>query len=264
MELVYAGSIYEQIVAFWLGCCLGSFYNVVIYRLPLNQSLAYPGSRCPGCGNEIRWYDNIPVFSYLFLGGKCRNCKASISVRYPIVEILTGIIALMLYRRYGLHPQFGIEFVFFSLLLIIAFIDLDTQIIPNVLSLSGIVLGVVFSFFTPRLTWMDSLLGAFLGGGLLYLIAVGYEFIRKQEGMGGGDIKLLGMIGAFLGWPGVVFTVLASSVSGMIIALPFMLRKGEGLGVRIPYGPFLALGAVVYLFWGQLFYNWYFNELLGM
>ncbi|MHC1727412.1 MAG: A24 family peptidase [Syntrophobacteraceae bacterium] len=253
-----------QVTAFIMGCIFGSFYNVVIYRLPLKESLVHPGSRCPACGHAVAAYDNIPVLSFLLLGGKCRNCKAGIALRYPLVEAAAGLLALLLFRRYGFHPQFAVEFIFCSMLLIIALIDLDTFLIPDVLSLSGIVLGLTFSFFTPRLTWTDSLLGIFLGGGLLYAIAAGYALLRKKEGMGGGDIKLLGMIGAFIGWEGVLFTVLCASITGTIIALPLMLRKGTNMGSALPFGPFLSLGAICYIFWGRLFYDWYFSELLGM
>jgi leader peptidase (prepilin peptidase)/N-methyltransferase len=265
MALVEAVPIIgPQVIALMLGCILGSFYNVVIYRLPAGQSIVQPGSRCPSCGNAIAAYDNIPMMSYLLLGGKCRRCKAPISVRYPLIEGISGLLALLLFRRYGLHPQLAIEFIFCSLLLIIAMIDLDTFLIPDILSLSGIVLGLAFSFFTPRLSWSDSLLGIILGGGILYVIATGYALLRHKEGMGGGDIKLLGMIGAFVGWQGVAFTILVSSVSGMLIALPMMWRSGKGLGSAIPYGPFLAFGAVAYIFWGRLFFHWYFSYLLGM
>ena len=267
-----------QIFAFIVGCILGSFYNVVIYRLPLGQSIVRPASRCPACGNAIAAYDNIPLASYLLLGGRCRHCKVSISLRYPFVEGLSGLLALLLFRRYGLHPQLAIEFIFCSILLIITMIDLDTLLIPDILSLPGIVLGLGLSFFTPRnllyllppqlpLWWhnpLGSLLGIILGGGVFYLIAVGYALVRHKEGLGGGDIKLLGMIGAFIGWKGVAFTILISSVSGMIIALPLMWRSGKGLGSTLPFGPFLAFGAVSYIFWGELFYHWYFSDLLGM
>lgn len=264
MALVESVSTFDQVFVFVLGCILGSFYNVVIHRLPLKLSLVSPGSMCPGCGRSIAAYDNIPVLSYLLLGGKCRNCKSRISVRYPLVEALTGFFALVLFRRYGLHPQFGIEFVFISLLLIIAFIDLDTCLIPDVLSLSGVVLGFAFSFFTPRLSWTESLLGIFLGGGVIYLIATAFWLIRRKEGMGGGDLKLLGMIGAFTGWPGVLFTLFLSSIFGTIIAIPLMYRSGKNLGSEIPYGPFLAFGAVMYIFFGRIFFDWYFTDMLGM
>jgi leader peptidase (prepilin peptidase)/N-methyltransferase len=264
MMLVESVSTFDQVFVFVLGCILGSFYNVVIHRLPNKLSLVSPGSTCPGCGSSIAPYDNIPILSYIFLGGKCRRCKARISVRYPLVEALAGFFALLLFRRYGLHPQFGIEFVFLSLLLIIAFIDLDTCLIPDILSLSGVVLGFLFSFFTPRLSWTDSLLGIVLGAGIIYLIAAVFWIVRRKEGMGGGDVKLLGMIGAFAGWPGVLFTILVSSVSGTIIAIPLMWRSGKSLGSQIPYGPFLAFGAIMYIFVGRLFFHWYFTDILGM
>jgi leader peptidase (prepilin peptidase)/N-methyltransferase len=177
---------------------------------------------------------------------------------------LSGLLALLLFRRYGLHPQLGIEFLFCSLLLIISMIDLDTGLIPDILSLSGIAAGFILSFLTPRLSWTDSLFGILLGGGIFYAIAAGYAFLRRKEGLGGGDIKLLAMIGAFVGWRGAAFTVLVSSVSGMIIALPLMWRYGRNLGSSLPFGPFLAFGAVSYIFWGELFYHWYFSDLLGM
>ncbi len=253
-----------RIIAFVVGCIFGSFYNVVIYRLPLGQSIVRPASKCPACGHAIAAYDNIPLVSYLLLGGRCRHCKAAISLRYPLVEGLSGLLALLLFRRYGLHPQLAIEFIFCSLLLIITMIDLDTMEIPNILSLPGIVLGLALSLFTPGLSWWESLLGIMAGGGIFFLIAAVFALVRRKEGLGMGDIKLLAMIGAFIGWKGVVFTILVSSVSGMIIALPLMWRSGKGLGLAVPYGPFLAFGAVSYIFWGGLFYHWYFSDLLGM
>jgi len=253
-----------QIAAFVLGCVFGSFYNVVIHRLPSGQSIVRPASKCPACGKAIPAYDNIPLVSYLVLRGRCRQCGEPISPRYPLVEGLSGLLALLLFRRYGLHPQLVIEFIFCSLLIIITMIDLDTMEIPDLLSLPGIVLGLALSFFTPRLLWWQSLLGIIAGGGIFYLIATGFAFLRHKEGLGGGDIKLLAMIGAFIGWKGVAFTILVSSVSGMIIALPLMWRSGKSLGSALPFGPFLAFGAVSYIFWGELFYHWYFADLLGM
>jgi leader peptidase (prepilin peptidase)/N-methyltransferase len=253
-----------QIFFFILGCILGSFYNVVIHRLPSGQSIVRPASRCPACGSAIAAYDNIPLASYLLLGGRCRRCRETISLRYPLVEGLSGLLALLLFRRYGLHPQFAVEFIFCSLLIIITMIDLDTMEIPDVLSLPGIVLGFALSFLTPGLLWWQSLVGIIAGGGIFYLIAVGFERVRHKEGLGGGDIKLLAMIGAFIGWRGVAFTILASSISGTIIAIPLMWRSGKSLGSELPFGPFLALGAVSYVFWGELLYHWYFSDLLGM
>ena len=253
----------QQLFVFIFGCCLGSFFNVVIHRLPARLSLVHPGSHCPQCGQPIAFHDNVPLLSYMFLGGKCRHCRAAISVRYPLVEALTGGVALLLFHRYGLSPQFLAEFFFASLLILIAFIDLDTYTIPNVLSVPGILAGIAFSFFTPRLSWLESLIGALVGGGFLYLIAVGYQFLRRQEGMGGGDIKLLAMIGAFLGSIGVLFTVMLSSVVGALVGLLVMWRKREGLTAMLPFGPFLSLGALCYVVWGQRLVEWYVSEFLA-
>lgn len=246
---------------FIIGCCLGSFYNVVIHRLPNGESLVHPPSHCPGCDKPIAPYDNIPILSYLLLRGKCRHCRASISPRYPLVEALTGLVAMLLFRRYGFHPQLLVEFVFASILIIITFIDLDTYTIPDVFSLTGIGLGFLGSFLTARLSWTDSLLGVLLGGGLFWAIAAGYAWVRRREGLGGGDIKLLAMIGAFVGWSGVVFTILAASISGLAVGLVVMARSRQGLTAMIPFGPFLALGAISYIFWGQSFFQWYMGTM---
>lgn len=255
---------WQQVLIFGIGCCLGSFYNVVIYRLPRKQSIVRPGSRCPHCLQPIAARHNLPLLSYLLLRGRCAQCGAAISPRYPLVEALTGVFALVLFRRYGWHGQWPIEFFFVSLLLIIAFIDLDTLLIPDVLSLSGIAVGFATAFISRRLAWPDSLLGILFGGGLFYLIAVGYRYFRRQEGLGGGDIKLLAMIGAFLGLPGVMFTVLVASTVGTVVGLMLMRRSGRGMTTMLPFGPFLALGAVCYLFWGEWFYSWYFTEFPGV
>ena len=253
----------QQSAVFILGCCLGSFFNVVIHRLPRRQSIVQPGSHCPQCGQPIRFYHNIPLLSYLLLRGRSSCCGKPISLRYPLVEGLTGILGLLLFQRFGWHIQFAIESCFVSLLIVIAFIDLDTYLIPDVLSLFGIVIGLGCSLVGPHLSWLESLLGIILGGGFFYLIAVGYQYFRHQEGLGGGDIKLLAMIGAFTGWMGALFAVLAASVVGTVIGLIVMYRSRKGLTTMLPFGPFLALGAVSYVFWGQAFYLWYLNRFAG-
>jgi len=255
--------ILQQLLVFCLGCCLGSFYNVVIYRLPRKESIVRPGSRCPHCLKAIAAYQNIPLLSYLLLRARCAHCGVRISPRYPLVEALTGALALLLFRRYGWHTQLLVEFFFVSLLVIITFIDLDTLMIPDVLSLSGIAVGFAASFISVRLSWLDSLLGILLGGGFFYLIAIGYHYFRHQEGLGGGDIKLLAMIGAFLGLPGAMFTVLAASIVGTCVGLIMMRRSRKGMATMLPFGPFLSLGAVCYVFWGEQFFSWYFTEFLG-
>ncbi|MGV8075226.1 MAG: prepilin peptidase [Syntrophobacteraceae bacterium] len=257
-------SIIQQVLVFIAGCCLGSFFNVVIRRLPAKESIAVPGSHCPGCKHPIGFYDNIPLLSYVVLGGKCRHCGERISIRYPLVEALTGALTLFVFLRYGFQLQFFVELLLVSLLVIITFIDLDTYLIPDVLSLPGILMGFGLSFVTPRFDWFDSLLGILIGGGFFFLIAVGYKLLRRQEGLGGGDIKLLAMIGAFLGWCGVGFTVLMASCIGTLVGLVIMIRSRQGLTAMLPFGPFLALGAISYLFWGQSFIRWYLHLFTGM
>lgn len=253
----------QQVFVFILGCCLGSFFNVVIYRLPAKLSIVQPGSHCPQCSRPIAFYDNIPLISYLILMGKCRHCRAPISFRYPTVEALTGTIALLLFQQYGFSMQLLGESIFVSLLILIAFIDLDTFTIPNILSLPGIAAGLAFSFLTPRLSWQDSLLGILLGGGFLYAVAVAYQFFRRQEGLGGGDIKLLAMIGAFLGSAGVLFTIMLASVVGAMAGIAVMRRTRAGLTAMVPFGPFLSLGAICYLVWGQSLVHWYVSEFFA-
>jgi leader peptidase (prepilin peptidase) / N-methyltransferase len=181
-----------------------------------------------------------------------------------MVEGLTGSLALFLFLRYGLNFEFFVECIFVSLLILITFIDLDTYLIPDTLSVPGIIAGFSFSFFATRLSWVDSLIGIILGGGFFFLIAIGYQYLRHKEGLGGGDIKLLAMIGAFLGWPGVVFTVLAASLVGTLVGMVVMWRSRKGLGTMLPFGPFLAFGALLYLFWGEEFYRWYVGDILGL
>ena len=248
------------ILGFWvfvMGAALGSFLNVCIVRLPEGASLVKPGSHCTQCQSPIRFYDNIPLLSYLILRGKCRQCKARISPRYFAVEGLSALIAVALFRTFGLSLEFVIYFIFFSALLVVIFIDLATLTIPDIITLPGIVMGVAASFLLPRITWLQSLLGLLAGGGVLYLVAKGYQVLRKREGMGGGDIKLLAMIGAFLGLPGVIYTLFASSLAGSLAGVLLMLRDKSGRGTRIPFGPFLALAAMSYVFWGQTIIQWY-------
>ena len=247
---------------FLIGLCVGSFLNVCIFRLPAEKSIVRPASACPHCGQTIRWYDNIPLISYILLRGRCRGCRAPISIRYPIVELLSGLFALAVFARFGLHLQALVYFIFIAALLVITFIDIDHRIIPDVISLPGIVLGLVFSFMIPRLDWLNALMGILVGGGILLAIAWGYHLITGKEGMGGGDIKLLAMIGAFLGWQGVLFTIMGASLIGTLVGLTLMLKARKGIKLAIPFGPFLAIGAIVYLFWGPEIIHWYLYELI--
>lgn len=232
-----------------LGAIVGSFLNVVILRLPREDaSIVFPASHCPGCRNPIAWYDNIPILSFLLLRARCRHCAMSISWQYPLVETAMALLAVALFRQFGPTWAFGIYFVFCAALLAIFVIDLHHQIIPDLISLPGIVLGFAFSFLNPLVNWQSSAIGILVGGGILYLIAAGYYLFTKREGMGGGDIKLLAMIGAFLGWQSLPFVVFASSVLGSLIGIGAMLKQKKGGKTVIPYGPFLAVAAVLYLF----------------
>lgn len=244
-------------VSFCAGLCIGSFLNVCISRLPQGLSIVHPGSRCPKCGTHIRFYDNIPVLSYLVLGAKCRSCGNSISVRYPAIELLTGAMACGIVLKYGLTFSALIYFLFIAALIVVAFIDLDHRIIPDSISLPGVAAGLLASLVLPQITWTDSLIGTLAGGGSLFAVAMGYYLVTGKEGMGGGDIKLLAMIGAFTGWQGVAFTIFAASATGTAVGLVLMASAGKNLKFAVPFGPFLSLGAVVYIFFGQAIIHWY-------
>jgi len=241
------------------GGCIGSFLNVCIYRLPQNLSIVSPRSFCPQCRSPVRSYDNIPLLSYLLLRGKCRSCGAKISWRYPLMEALTGAFAVALYLKFGLTLGFFAFFAFTAALLVITFIDLDHRIIPDVISLPGIAVGFGLSFFLPAPSWTDSLIGLLAGGGSLYLVAIGYEALTKREGMGGGDVKLLAMIGAWLGWKAVLFTLFFASLTGTLIGGGAMVVQRQGRHYAIPFGPFLAFGALAYLFFGPQLIDWYLS-----
>ncbi len=248
---------FAALAVFGLGLSVGSFLNVCIYRLPRELSIVTPRSFCPQCAQPIRAYDNIPLFSYLWLRGRCRHCRAPISWRYPLVEALTGGIALALYFQYGFSLQFALIFLFCAAMIVITFIDLDHRIIPDLISLPGIVIGFLLSFFVSWITVKQSAIGMLGGGGTLFLVAWAYEALTKKEGMGGGDVKLLAMIGAWLGWESVLFTLFAASLSGSLIGGGVMLLRGEGRHYAIPFGPFLAFSAVAYIFCGAPLVDWY-------
>lgn len=248
-------------LVFMFGMCIGSFLNVCIYRLPSSMSIIKPSrSFCPQCKSAIQFYDNIPVFSYLWLKGRCRHCKTSISLRYPLVELMTGILAVAIFFMFELRPESIVYFIFISSLLVITFIDIDHQIIPDIITLPGIPMGLAASFILPAMTFKSSLLGLLVGGGSLFLVAWTYSLITRKEGMGGGDIKLLGMIGAFIGWKGVLFTIFVASLAGTFAGMIVMLLKGKNLKFAIPFGPFLSIGAMSYVFFGEKILFWYLHS----
>lgn len=224
-----------------------------IYRIPTGASIVLPSSHCPSCKHSIGFYDNIPILSYLILGGRCRHCRAAISIRYPIVELLGALASLILFLRYGMSWLYLCTFVFTAALIVITFIDLDHQIIPDVITLPGIPVFALAAIFLLKLSYLESLLGILIGGGVLYLVGWGYELIKKREGMGGGDIKLFAMIGGFLGWKSLIFILLVSSFLGAIIGISVILYKKGDMKYAIPFGPFLSIAAISYLFWGDSF-----------
>lgn len=245
------------VFAFVFGMVVGSFLNVCICRLPKSESVVSPPSHCPHCSYQIRWYDNIPLVSYLLLRGKCRGCGAHISLQYPLVELLNGVLTLFLFLRFGPTFAFAVLFLLCSALVVITFIDIEHQIIPDEISLSGIVVGFVLSFFLKGHTWLNSLLGILLGGGSLLLVAYIYQRLTGKDGMGGGDIKLLAMMGAFLGWKSIPFIIFASSLVGSLVGITIMLLKKKDSKLAIPFGPYLAFAAVLYIFYGKPLIRWY-------
>ena len=251
-----------EIIIFIFGMCVGSFANVCIYRLPLSQSIIDPArSFCPNCKATIRFYDNIPVLSYLWLKARCRHCEQPIPFRYPLVEMICGSFALCTFLKFGFSFECLIYFVFIASLVIITFIDIDHQIIPDIITLPGIPISFLASFVLPSLTYKESLLGLLAGGGSLLIVGWIYHLIKKVEGMGGGDIKLLAMIGAILGWKGVIFTIFIASVIGTLAGIIIIMRTQKDIKVPIPFGPFLSMGAIAYIFWGPDLMTWYLGLL---
>lgn len=248
-----------ELYVFVVAALIGSFLNVCIHRIPSGHSIAFPASHCPHCSTPIRPWDNIPLLSYLLLRGRCRQCHSGISIRYPLVEALTGFAGVATYVSFGFAPQSLLFFAFLCALIVITFIDVDHQIIPDVISLPGIAVGFAAAFLPGSPDWKESLIGILIGGGILWAIAEGYFRLTGREGMGGGDVKLLAMIGAFLGWRAIPVTLMVASLSGTIVGGLLMLRAGEGRQMAIPFGPFLAAGAVVAMFAGDPLIDWYLN-----
>ncbi len=253
---------FYNIFVFLIGLCIGSFINVCIYRLPLEKSIIFPSSFCPECKNKIKWFHNIPVFSYIFLKGKCAYCNCKISIKYPLIELLTGIVFFINFNLFGFSLLFFVNTLFILLLIIATFVDLEHMIIPDEISIGGIIIGFIISFFRNDITWLQSLIGIILGSGILLLIIKGYFLLTKKEGMGGGDVKLLGMIGAFLGYNSIFFVIFFSSMVGTAVGIPFILLKSKGKGYAIPFGPFLSVAAVIYLYFGQTIINWYLKLVI--
>jgi leader peptidase (prepilin peptidase) / N-methyltransferase len=239
-----------------LGLAIGSFLNVCIHRVPRKASIVHPPSSCPHCGYVLRWADNVPVVSYVLLGGRCRQCKAGISMRYPIIEAITMVVFVLHYLIFGLDILLVPRLLFASILIVLFAIDLEHHLLPNVITLPGIVAGLAFSAMLPPGP-IDSLIGVLAGGGALWLIGEAYYRYSGQEGMGGGDVKMLAMIGAFLGWKLMILTLVLSSVLGSLVGLFVILVKRGGMKYALPYGTFLSLGALVSSLVGSRILDWY-------
>ncbi|MDY0211473.1 MAG: prepilin peptidase [Desulfuromonadaceae bacterium] len=242
---------------FVFGAVVGSFLNVCIYRIPLRQSIVFPASHCPACNSALRWYHNIPVLSFLVLRRQCGFCHKPISWRYPAVELLNALLYLAVFHVSAFSMTSLVLFLFVSSLIVITFIDIDHRIIPDVISLPGVIVGFAASFVLPWVSWQDSILGALLGGGSLFAVAYLYALFTGKEGMGGGDIKLLAMVGAFLGYKAILPVIFFSSLMGTAVGVPLMLIKRADGRLAIPFGPFIASASLVYLFAGAQIIRWY-------
>jgi leader peptidase (prepilin peptidase)/N-methyltransferase len=240
-----------------LGLIIGSFLNVCIHRLPLGESPAWPGSHCPRCGAPLKWYDNIPVISYVILHGRCRACRIPISLRYPIVELLTSGLFVGAYLLY--EPPLMIQrLVFGCAMIVLFFVDLEHHRLPNEITVPGIVVGFLFSLFMSP-GWLSSLMGILVGGGVLWLLGTLWFLMRHEEGMGFGDVKMLAMIGAFLGWKLTVATLFVSTILGSVIGLSLIAAKRGNLKTALPFGCFLAIGATMASVIGDRAVSWYLS-----
>ncbi len=267
-----------NLVALLFGLVVGSFLNVCIVRLPRGRSIAKPPSHCPRCKEPIRFYDNIPILSFLLLRGKCRSCGEPISWRYPLVELMNGLLYVGILREFGWGGESLLIMAFCSALIVITFIDYDHQIIPDIITLPGILVGLTLApFFMYPLAdvlpfnlesllphsghylpaFINSFIGMLIGGAPLFAIGWLWEKLRHVEAMGGGDVKLMGMVGSFLGWKGALLTIMLGALSGSVVGILLIVLKRHKMGKIIPFGPFLAAGAVASAFYGSDIISWY-------
>lgn len=242
---------------FIIGLMVGSFLNVCIWRIPRKKSIIFPSSHCPQCGQHIKARDNIPLISYLLLQGRCRSCGGKISLRYPVVEFLTGIVFLLSLLKFEGGVKLFSSLILVSLLIMIFFIDLEHLIIPDVIVLPGLGLGILISFFPGFPSPLEALWGLLLGGSVLYLIALISSWIARKESMGGGDVKLAAMIGTFLGWKMTALSLILAFITGALVSLVLLGAKIKGRKDVVPFGPFIALGGFVSLLAGEMIIRWY-------
>ena len=271
MDSSLASPVTLDLFAIVLGLVIGSFLNVCIWRLPRDLSIVAPRSFCPSCERPIPWHENIPVLSYLLLRGKCRACGAPISLRYPLVEIGTAALSWLVWRKYGASAGYPLYFAFAASLLLVSAIDLEHRIIPDVVSIPGAVIGLLyaglshflhFAHLPSYVSFADSAIGVLAGGGSLYLVAFLYGAATGREGLGGGDIKLMAMVGAFLGWKGALFSIFVGSLLGSVVGVAVMIVKKADGKLPIPFGPFLSGAALLYLAAGDRMIDTYWT-LLG-
>lgn len=241
-----------------IGASIGSFLNVCIYRLPRRESLMWPASHCTSCGRTLAWYENVPIVGWLALRGRCRTCGERISIIYPIVELVTAIVFVSGYLIYGWTPLLAARLLFACAMIVLFVIDLQHQILPNVITVPGIVIGFFLSVFLPP-GWISSLVGIVLGGGVLFAIMEGYARARGFEGLGMGDVKMLAMIGAFLGWPLMLLTLVLASFAGSLVGVGLMAAQRGGMKTALPFGTFLAVGALVAAVAGDAILDWYLS-----
>jgi leader peptidase (prepilin peptidase)/N-methyltransferase len=239
-----------------IGLCIGSFLNVCIYRLPRRESLMWPASHCTSCNRELAWYENVPVVGWAALRGRCRTCRAPISAVYPVVELLTGAVFVAGYLIYGWTPLLAARLLFACAMIVLFVIDLQHQILPNAITLPGIAAGFVLSFALPP-GWLSSLIGLVAGGGVLFAIMEAYARARGFEGLGMGDVKMLAMIGAFLGWQLMLLTLVLASFAGSVVGVGLMAARRAGARTALPFGTFLAVGALVAAVAGNEIVDWY-------
>lgn len=256
--------------AFAMGAIVGSFLNVVIHRYPIEESIVFPPSRCPACRARIRWFDNVPLLSYLWLRGRCRDCRAPISPRYPLVELANGLFYLAIFLHTGPTPGFLLIAAFVSMIIVLIYIDAESQILPDVVDLPGIAVGIaigalglgnVYPALVVSSSIVDALVGGLAGAAIIVAVIGAYWLVRRVEGMGQGDIKMLAMIGAGLGWRAVPGVLLLAALSGTLIGVPMALRSARGMQLALPFGVFLGFGTLAVLFFGPTLAEWWFSLL---
>ena len=265
MDLIFAA------FAFGTGAIIGSFLNVVIHRYPREESIVFPPSRCPSCSTPIRPWDNIPIASWILLRGRCRSCRERIAVRYPLVELANALFWLAAFLHLGPTPGALLLATAASMTIVLVFIDAEIQILPDVIDLPGIALGLLIGWLGlgvvhPQLvlaeSLLDSIFGAMFGAGLLLAVALTYRLIRKVEGMGMGDVKMMAMIGAICGWGAILPVIFLASVTGALIGIAIAMRRNEGLQFALPFGVFLGFALLAVVFFGRALEAWYFRLLM--